>query len=450
MTTPPPAPEQPQPATGDQREDQAAISGAEAAAILAAAEVTIIGAVAASVAAVVAGSLTVSAARRRVRAVISAALGKASGQLRQVYARAAVNATAGGHEAGRSPGVPRGTGEPGQPGQRAPHREAAWRGHGTAGRRTLRAPELPDAPKQIEQEILNAQHDAGQAFDAAMHAALGGKGGPLPPSNPYRDAVDKAMRRLTGIGQDVKDLTGAERAAQSLSRLQAAQVVMDDLASRGITGFVDSAGRRWSLDAYAEMATRTAASRLHLSTQLAMMAQAGNDLVIVDNPAKSAPCPLCRPFEGKVLSLSGRNTGEATITDASGVRRTEEIKASLAEAVAAGLLHPQCRHSLIPWTDGAGAVATAGGQERGYVVNGRPVSEPLPVGTPQQYKDEQKLRAHERNVRAASMRVSAAVTPQARARARAHLAHARAGLEAHVKATGVTRLRGREKAGRAR
>ncbi len=438
MTTPPPQPEPPP--SGAQREDQAASAGAEAAAAIAVATAAILASMAVTIAAVAAGTLGVAAARRRIRGVVSGALGGASRKLREIFARAAAQAAAGGQEAAaprRGGSAGKGAGEP------PVARRTAHRGPGYH--------DLPDAPEQVAKAILAAQLDAGHAFDAAMAAALGGKGAPLPPAgSPYRDVVEKAMRRLTGIGVDVKDLTGAERAAQSLSRLQAAQVVMDELASRGFTGFTDKAGRRWELGAYVEMSTRTAASRLHLSSQLAAMAQAGNRLVIVDNPSKEAPCPLCRPYEGKVLALHGDGSGQATITDAAGVKRTEEIKGTLAEAVAAGLLHPNCRHSLTPFADGAGMVPTASGKERGYVEGGQPISRALPIGTPQDYVNEQKLRAHERTVRANHARLMAAVTPQAKAKARAHLAASRQALEGHVARTGVTRLRGREKAGKAR
>lgn len=455
MTTP----QQPPPASGDEREDQAAIAGAAAAAVMAEATATILASLAASVIAVAAGSAAVRVVRRRFLAAVAGALGRASQKMRGVQQEAARQAAEGGGRAGgaappgtgAADGRPAGeaTGQPAAPGRQpaAGRQEHAGRGQ----RKRVPGPVvLPDAPQQVAHAILAAQRDAGQAFDAAMYAALGGKGSPLPPSNPYRDAVEKAMRRLTGIGEDVKDLTGPERARQSLSRLKAAQHVMDDLASQGLTGFTDKSGRRWELGAYAEMVTRTAASRMHLSGQLAAMAQAGNDLVIVDNPSKAAPCRLCRPYEGHVLSLSGKSSGTSTITDADGAVRTEDVLTSLADAVAHGLFHPNCRHSLSPWTEGAGAVATAGGKERGYVDHGQPVSEPLPIGTPKQYEDEQKLRAHERNVRRAALRVSAAVTPQAKTQAKARLAHARAGLEAHVKATGALRQPRREKAGVAR
>jgi hypothetical protein len=197
---------------------------------------------------------------------------------------------------------------------------------------------------------------------------------------------------------------------------------MNDLASRGLTGFTDSAGRRWSLDAYAEMATRTAASRMHLSAQLSLMGQHGFDLVIVDTATREAPCPMCRPWIGQVLSLSGATGGISVITDASGMQRTAIIKGTVAEAVASGLLHPNCRHSLLPWTEGAGALYRS-----------------RPVGTPQDYKNEQKLRAHERAVRQNRAKVAAALTPQAKRKATTRLAASQADLRDHVETSASRR-----------
>ena len=85
MTTPGAVPEQPPPSTGDEREDQAAVSGAEAAAILAAATAAILAAMAAAIAAVVAGSLSVQMAKRKIRRTIAATLGAASVKLGPVY-----------------------------------------------------------------------------------------------------------------------------------------------------------------------------------------------------------------------------------------------------------------------------------------------------------------------------------------------------------------------------
>jgi hypothetical protein len=46
---------------------------------------------------------------------------------------------------------------------------------------------------------------------------------------------------------------------------------------------------------------------------------------------------VCRPFEGKVLSLSGRTTGR--------LKDGKAVVASLAQAKSAGLFHNNCRHS---------------------------------------------------------------------------------------------------------
>jgi hypothetical protein len=264
-----------------------------------------------------------------------------------------------------------------------------------------------------------------------MDQAKGSKGGP------FRDVADAHKAAVQAA------------MAERMSRLRQAQKVMDDLASQGITGFTGKDGRQWSLSAYAEMATRTASSRLILQQQLHRMGPAGVTLVIVDNPAMEAACPRCRPYEGRVLALTGDGAGTSTITDASGQQRTEQIAGTLADAVAAGLLHPNCRHSLLPWHDGTGLSATVGGAQRGYVVAGQSAPQSLPIGTPQQYEAGQKLRGHERNVRRAQMKASAALTPQAKRAARMHLAASRTALEAHVAATGVTRLPGREKVFRA-
>ena len=63
------------------------------------------------------------------------------------------------------------------------------------------------------------------------------------------DVFRQVIARVTAQG-----LTG------EFTRRQAAQAALDLFSGRGITGFVDAAGRQWSLASYAEMACRTAAN----------------------------------------------------------------------------------------------------------------------------------------------------------------------------------------------
>jgi hypothetical protein len=123
------------------------------------------------------------------------------------------------------------------------------------------------------------------------------------------------------------------------------------------------------------------AVRMHLMLQLAAMGPPGLDLVIVDGPSAAMSCPMCAPWEGKVLSLGATTTGTAaSVTGASGAIVNATVAGTVAEAVGAGLLHPNCRHSLVlftdgaavlPFTDGAAVLPVAGGQ-RGFVHNGSP------------------------------------------------------------------------------
>lgn len=188
----------------------------------------------------------------------------------------------------------------------------------------------------------------------------------------------------------------------------AAQRALDRLADRGITGFVDQAGRRWGLDSYVEMATRTATGRAMVAGTLDRYQAAGRDLVIVSDHA--GECDRCRVWEGRVLSITGRTAGYPTVD----------------EAVSAGLMHANCRHAL------------------GLYVPG--LSEPMPGPTadPEGYEARQRQRYLERGVRRWRRREAVAIDPRAHRLARAKRAEWQARLEQHMDAHGLKRLRYRE------
>lgn len=167
-------------------------------------------------------------------------------------------------------------------------------------------------------------------------------------------------------------LTGAQ------TRIQAAQQALDRWASRGITGFRDQAGRNWSLESYAEMAVRSAAGRAAVLGHVEHLQASGLDLVIVSYSPRR--CPLCAPYEGKVLSLSGSVAGSITAPSAlDGQPTTVTVYSSLADAHANGLFHPNCRHRLGLFLPGATA-------ETG-------------TANPAGYAAEQRQRAIERTIR---------------------------------------------------
>lgn len=85
------------------------------------------------------------------------------------------------------------------------------------------------------------------------------------------------------------------------TRNQAVQQALNNFAQKGITGFIDKSGRGWSMESYTEMALRTSAGRAAVQGHLDRLSDEGIDLVIVSDAPRE--CPLCRPWEGKVLSI---------------------------------------------------------------------------------------------------------------------------------------------------
>jgi len=142
-------------------------------------------------------------------------------------------------------------------------------------------------------------------------------------------------RAVSDIYQQVTTQTAAQVAGGVQTRREASRSLLTKLTKNGITGFRDTAGRQWEMGAYAEMAVRTSASNAMLQGHTDRIQELGIDTVIVSNAPEE--CDICRPLEGKVLSLSGSTTGK--------LKDGVSVLMSLREAKSKGLYHPNCRHS---------------------------------------------------------------------------------------------------------
>lgn len=213
-------------------------------------------------------------------------------------------------------------------------------------------------------------------------------------------------------------VTGAE------TRRQSAQRALDRMARRGVTGFRDSAGRNWSLETYAEMSTRTASGRAMIEGSLDTYTAAGRDLVIVSDAPEE--CETCRPFEGKLLSISGAKVG----TRVGGIQVVDTVRG----ATSRGLFHANCRHRVSPYIEGLT----------------RPMKD---TADPEGDKLRQRQRALERRIRAAKAQVAAAEPfgpgPELD-RVKGTLRRAQADMREFVAEHDRKRLRYRESVGRAR
>lgn len=154
----------------------------------------------------------------------------------------------------------------------------------------------------------------------------------------------RIRRWTTDVYTDVVHQSAGQVITGVETRQQAARRALAEYAKRGVTGFVDKAGRGWDLATYAEMSTRTAAAQATVQGHVDKLQENGLDLVMVSNAPEE--CSRCRPWEGKVLSLSGSGLGRHSGDNLHGSGTvTITVEHTLAQATDAGLFHPNCRHS---------------------------------------------------------------------------------------------------------
>lgn len=232
--------------------------------------------------------------------------------------------------------------------------------------------------------------------------------------------LSETLPQILRSAEDVYRQTVAavlrEGLAGDYTRRTAAKAILDRFAMRGVTGFTDKLGRNWNLASYTEMATRTGTLNALREGKAQTLLARGHDLVrISDAPGE---CERCRPWEGKVVSLTGETKGYPT----------------MAEARAAGLFHRNCRHTF------------------GLYVEGLSKPAPRNLADPAGEAARSQQRYLERGVRAWKLRESVAFGPVEKHLARAKWKEWQARLTEHIEATGGKRLTYREstpKTGRA-
>ncbi|WP_222936404.1 phage minor capsid protein [Streptomonospora sp. PA3] len=240
-------------------------------------------------------------------------------------------------------------------------------------------------------------------------------------SNILRDVFD--AYRETVAGATARMLAGGQ------TRREATQAAWSALVDRGIVGFQDRAGRMWRLHSYAEMAVRTASARAAVQGQTDRLGSLGVDLVYVSDHAQQ--CPLCRPWESTILHRVAGPSGRITVPHAlSGEPIEVDVAGSLPEARAAGLFHPNCRHSVSAYLPGVTRIPEPRDQD------------------PDAYEARMRQRYLERQIRKAKAQEAAALDDDARKAARKKIRARQAALRDHLADNpSLKRLRYREQLG---
>jgi len=199
------------------------------------------------------------------------------------------------------------------------------------------------------------------------------------------------------------------------------------LTAGGVAGFTDAKGRDWELSTYVEMATRTAAIRAYNESHQDRMTALGVQYWTVG--PTGFPCKLCLPWEGQVLSVGGAGVVTTPAADG-GDAVTFQVAGTLDEARAAGLQHPNCKHTLVAFFPGVTQLVTRTPDEIDQAV--------------ERFKETQRLRAMERAVRQSKMAELASLNDTDRAAARRRTRELQAQIRAYTDQTGLMRRSRRE------
>lgn len=302
-----------------------------------------------------------------------------------------------------------------------------------------------DAAGAIHQAVAEAYGRGTQAAVAEL-GAIAPHVAAIPAGAQAVDRLASALTQETGAtharilrtGLDVYRQVIAEATSAPLlgatTRREAAERALHKFAARGVTGFVDRSGRAWNLTSYTEMATRSALGRAAVQAHTERLGAYGVDLVIASDAPEE--CPRCKPWEGKILRREGPSgAGVVEVEHATEDDRMVRVRVagSLAEARAAGLFHPNCRHSVASYLPGVT----------------RP-SAPKADRTRASYEQSQQQRYFERQVRKWKREAAGSIDDAKKARANAKVREYQGRIRELVAETGLPRKSRREQLSSAR
>ena len=124
----------------------------------------------------------------------------------------------------------------------------------------------------------------------------------------YREAYSGVKRSAMQMLSDAAKLRVNALLAEGKISGDTRRQISDRIAGSlkdGFVALVDRGGRKWSIEAYSNMLSRTMLVKTANYGIMNRLQDSGYDLVQVSD--HQGECPLCRPWEGRVLSLSGKH-----------------------------------------------------------------------------------------------------------------------------------------------
>lgn len=203
--------------------------------------------------------------------------------------------------------------------------------------------ELKKAGENASAEMVTASFNGGIAVARKQLKAAG-----IPLIAEMGGVHEKAMKVYSSmIGDRLADVvtTAGRTTADIYRQLQLDSVLTGTVAgyetinttirqmektgeAQGLVAFVDRSGKQWNMSTYVEMLARTTVMKIHNEAVKNEFVAHGEDLVIISYHLPT--CEMCKPWNGRIVSLTGATKGYPTMTDAE----------------AEGLFHPNCRHAF--------------------------------------------------------------------------------------------------------
>jgi hypothetical protein len=163
------------------------------------------------------------------------------------------------------------------------------------------------------------------------------------------NAVDQMVEANHYFGRHLADAIrqiGLDAIAEKLSAGQtvreARKRLIERLQSDGMTTVSGGAGRKYRLESYAELVARTTTREATNTATTSTGEQLGYDLVKFSTHYPT--CEVCAPIQGRVFSISGKDTRFPALSEVPGFDKGFKT------------IHPNCRHVLVLtvealWTD---------------------------------------------------------------------------------------------------
>lgn len=223
--------------------------------------------------------------------------------------------------------------------------------------------------------------------------------------NDFEDAQQAVYRKMDDVYRQTIFKTEFQLSSGAISLGKAIDKATEDFLAKGIDCIVYSNGRHVNIADYAEMALRTASHRATLLGEGSKRDELGVHLVFVSAHANA--CKLCLPWQGQILidDVFSHPSKEY-------IARYKDKYKLLSDAIKAGLLHPNCRHTLATYFEGVTRLPKPQDPEKAL----------------ENYNNEQNQRKLEREIRRRKRILAGTVEDDDRKEARANLRQAQKNL----------------------